>query len=750
MYGADHSPNKMQEDGEHARAGSGSGDDESRHEDEWLLMARDAYIQSESYYDANVRSDHERNLAHFQNRHAPGSKYYKDDYKYRHKGFRPKTRSMVRRQEAALLKSMFGTADFVKVKAARSVHPAHRVSAEINQELLQYRLENTVPWFLTALGAYQDTLVTGMCISYQDWDYEEEGQGEWNDETGTEIDQQEEIYTGDELPEGDKGAATADLDAFLGEDTNVVKGQFGQGGEAVIIKDTPKVDLRPIENISFHPAADWRDPVNSSPYIIDKIPMFIDDVKAMAQPKPGSGKQPWYPLTEAQLLAGIADDYDAVRRQRESGSRSRREDSHDQRHLYRGFDTVWVHRNIMRKGNRDWVFYTLGIHYRLSDPVPVREYYPWLSPGERPYVIGFSNVEAHKSYPDSLTGIGSRTQQDANQLNNTRFDNVELSLNRRYIVKRAAMIDYRGLQRNVPGGVTETDDPNNDIRLEAPPDVTASSYQEQDRINSDYDELLGMFSGSSVANNRQMNETVGGMKLLAGDADNLTEYPLLVFLITWVTPVLKQVIRLEQAHESDPALLNLMGEKIKFWQRYDVEEGKQRLITDAWIQGSMNIQVAAGQGAATPDARMNRLAMGFGIIFQVAPALAQKLDGVEVAKEVLGAMGYHQGMERFFPDGGPEAPGQMPPQEEGQITEAEQAKMDQEFKKDQASMDLDQQRLQFEIERHYNELEERAQERLLKKEISQQQFDEKMARIKTDRQNKVDEMKLKIRGGEGI
>lgn len=761
MYSAEISPNKMQEDAEHARTGAGptnkETDEGSQYEDEWLLIARDAYNNSYSYYDANIRSDHERNLAHFQNRHAPGSMYYTEGYKFRHKGFRPKTRAMVRRQEAALLKSMFSTADFVKVQAARTQDPAHRVSAEINQALLQYRLENTIPWFLTALGAYQETLNLGMCISHQYWDYEVEGQG-FDDMEMMDEDLEMELGTPDreppsEIPPDDQqseiiGETTEPgtenpFDEIFGTESNVVKGDFGGGMTKEVIKDTPAIDLRPCENVFFSVAADWRDPANTSPFIIDKIPMYIDDVKAMANPNPNSPMQPWYPLTDAQLLAGLADDYDSVRRQREEN----REDSKDQRHLHRGFDTVWVHRNIVRKYGRDWVYYTLGIHYRLSDPVPLRQEYPWLKPGERPYVIGFSQVEAHKNYPDSLVGLGSRTQQDANRLNNSRFDNVELSLNRRYIVKRSAMIDYRGLQRNVPGGVTETDDPNNDIRIEQPPDVTASSYQEQDRISADFDDLLGVFSGSSVQNNRAMNETVGGMKLLAGDADSLTEYPLMVFMITWVLPVLKQIVRLEQRHESDPALMNLMGENIQFWQRYKPVASEEQRITDKWIQGTMNLQIAAGMGAASPDARIQRLAAGFGIIFQLAPALVQRLDGEEVAKEVLGSMGY-QGTERFFPEGGPKVPGMQTPPKEGEITEQEQAKLDQDFKKDQAMFEQKERQMQWEIEKFYAEMENKAEERLLKKEISQQQYEEKMKRIDTDRQNKVDEMRMKIRTGQ--
>lgn len=747
FYGAENSPNKMKQDSyladgkemEQASA-TGEGDPRPQNDDFWLLIARDAFNESESYYDANIRKNHERNLAHFANRHAPGSKYYKESYKYRHKSFRPKTRSFVRRQEAALLKSMFSTSDFVTVKAARSHHPSHRISADINQKLLQYRLENTIPWFQTVLGAYQETLNVGMVCSHQYWDYSEEGKEEiWDDDDDTEApgqpkDEQQTLLAGDETGNAD---ATAAKQVTPREGTNVIDVQFkGENGE--IIKDTPATELRPSENVRFSVAADWRDPAATSPFIIDQIPMFLDDVMEMGR------KGEWYGLSEGQLLTGISTDYNSVRRQRED----QREDSKDQRHLHRGFDTVWVHRNIIKKGGVDWIYYTLGVHYRLSDPIPLRKdkNYKWLKPGERPYVIGFSNIEAHKNYPESLTGLAAGTQQDANLLNNTRFDNVELSLNRRYIVKRGAMIDFRGLQRNVPGGVTETDDPVNDVRLEAPPDVTSSAYEEQNRINGDFDELVGMFSGSSVSSNRSMNETVGGMKMLQGDADSLTEYPMMVFLITWVIPVLKQIIRLEQHFESDPALLNLMGEELQMWQKHGIDR-----VTDKWIQGSMNLQVAANFGASNPEQRIQRIAYGFGIIFQMAPELAQKLDGKELAKEIMGALGY-QGTERFFPDQKPDVPGTKPQQEEnkGELTEEKAAQMDQDFKKDSAQMEQKQQQMEWEIEKFYAEMENKEKERALKGEITAAQLEESMKRIEVDRQNKVDEMKIKLRMGTGI
>lgn len=660
-------------------------------QDAWLQLARDAFSESTDYFNANIRKNIERNLAHFNNRHAPGSKYYSALYKARNKGFRPKTRSMVRKKEAAAAKALFSTADVVHVSAEHSDDEGHRISAEINQELLQYRLSNTLPWFLTAIGAYQDTLVGGVCISHQDWAFDEQMVREFPllDEEGYEL---------------------------LDEET----GEALMGREYVTVKDTPWVDLRPVENVLFSTAADWRDPMNSSPFIIDKIPMTIDEVIAKAKPDQKT-RIPWFELTVEQLLTGVTEDHDAVRNQREGN----REDATDQSYVHHGFRTVWVHRNIMRYEGEDLIFYTLGTHYRLSDPIPLIDEYPHLRPGERPYVLGFSNIEAHKNYPESITGLSAGIQQVLNDRNNQRGDNVELALNRRYIVNRNANIDYAGLQRNVPGGVTEVDNVQTDIRIESPPDVTASSYHEQDRGNLDFDEVTGHFSTSSVGSNRQMNETVGGMNLLSAGADELTEYPLRVFVETWVQPVLKQLIRLEQRFESDEALLNLLGDKLNLWQRFGLDD-----LTDEWIQGSMNVEVNVGFGASNPMQRIEKLTLGLNTILQYSPEMAGRIDGDEVAAEVMGALGY-AGTERFFPSGEGAPPPQAPmPQP---MSEYEMARL--EFEKQKWADELNLRR-----EQNYLQHDQRGGDM----SIREAQIMAQREKTAVDRQNRVDEMKLKM------
>ena len=85
--------------------------------DQWLQMARDAYEQSSDWFDTSMRPTIEKAMAHFNNRHAPGSKYYSDTYKFRHKGFRPKTRASIRRNEAAGAVAFFSTQDMVSITA---------------------------------------------------------------------------------------------------------------------------------------------------------------------------------------------------------------------------------------------------------------------------------------------------------------------------------------------------------------------------------------------------------------------------------------------------------------------------------------------------------------------------------------------------------------------------------------------------------------------------------------------------------
>jgi hypothetical protein len=677
---------------------------------DWLQIARDAYSTSESWFDSAVRKDVERNVAHFQNRHAPGSKYYSDLYKYRSKGFRPKTRAVVRKNEALAANAFFATSNLLVIRAEDESNIVQRVSAEIVKELMEYRLKNTTLWYQTLIGAYQDSLVSGPCISYQYWDFQESAQ---------------------EVPIYDETTGEAILD----ED-----GQPAFREEYRTVKDTFDVMLRPLENVRFAPSADWRDPVNSSPFLIDRIPMFIGDVLTMTK-RTGKSKIPWRETTKGTLLQagasrGSGSD-DSVKRQRERGGL---DPSVDTSYTHREFDTVWVHRNIMRQDGRDWIYYTAGDYFMLSDPIPLEEEYPWLKPNERPYVMGASILEAHNAYPQPLAGISASLQQQVNDLANQRFDNVSLVLNRRFYVKRSQGVDIKALQRNVPGGVVLVNNVDQDVRSEAPNDVTSSSYAEQDRMNADFDEVAGNFSVASVGTNRQLNETVGGMELMSGDADIIGEYQLRTFNETWVERVLRQLVRLEQYYETDEAILAMVGKKVQMWERFGVSQ-----IQDDMLQGSMTVEVNVGFGSTNPTQRIQRLSTGIGTLKAFAPNLASRLDEEEIAKEIFGSMGYKDGSRFIVPEvpeeEQPEPP--MDPQIQLEYVRAE-AKQQQRMMEFEFEMQLEQFRAHNEQMKLQFQMEQNMSGNALKMSIEEQKMGLEQEKLMRKSQDALQKHKVRL------
>ena len=542
-----------------------------------LQLARDAFRGSTDYFNANIRQQLERDLRQFQSRHSPDSKYLSDAYRSRSKFFRPKTRAMVRSNEATAAEAFFSTADVVAVSAQRETDDAQKVSAEINQELLQYRLTKTIPWFQLCIGAYQDAMVQGAVISHHEWIY-----------------------------------------------------------DPVRRLDEPRCSLIPLENMRFDPAADWTDPINTSPYLVWLIPMYVKDVKA----KMKSGK--WRTLSDSELKSS-AKQYDSTRLLREDN----RSSSTDTITAINDFTIVWVHMNVMAddETGTDMMYYTLGEQFLLSSPIPLVQQYAHCANGKRPFVLGKVIIETHKNYPSGKVRLARETQSEINEIANQRCDNVKFSMNKRYFVARGRQVDLRSLTRNVPSAVTLMNDIEKDVKVVETPDVTSSSYQEQDRLNMDFDEITGNMSQSSVQANRKLNETVGGMEILSGDANKTQAYDLKVFIETWVEPALQQHIRLEQFYETDEVVLAIAAEKSKLFQKFGYDQ-----ITDELLMADLTLTVNVGMNATSPTQKINNLLTGVnGIKTALADGVLQQygVDPTEVIKEVFGALGHKDG-GRFF------------------------------------------------------------------------------------------------------
>lgn len=585
-------------------------------EDAWVARARMAYEDSTSFVTANIRAQWERNLRHFQSRHSRQSKYNDPEQRHRSRLFRPKTRATVKKSEAACAEAFFTNPDAVNIEALDDNDPTQKASAAFWKQAMNYRLGNfgnrrgAIPWFLTIQAARQTADVMGIVISRQWWRYETRKMDRWEPITNP--------LSGEPL---------------LDEDGDELERRVN---EEQVLYDQPMVTLIPPENFRFDPGADWIDPIGTSPYLIEMIPMFVCDVKArMNMTDSKTGRPKWIKYDDERIRQARTERYNSIRQAREGY----RTDSKDSAATVADYDIVWVHHNIMRKDGEDYVFDTLGTSWLLSQPKPLHEVEP---DGMRPYVMGYSNIEAFKTYPEAAVALTEQLQVEANEVSNLRIDNVKLAMMSRTKVRRGRQVDLQALQRMAPGQpILMTD--LEDVEFDRPPEVTRSSYEEQDRINADYDELAGAFSQGSVGTTRRLNETVTGMRMLRTEANTIGGYHLRTFVETWAEPVVRQLLSLEQRYETDLTVMALAGNKAQLIQRYGINA-----LSDDLLEQELTVRINVGLGATDPIAKLEKFNVAVKTIGGIyGPEAAKFTNPQEVIAEVFGMVGYKDGM-RFF------------------------------------------------------------------------------------------------------
>ena len=109
-------------------------------DDKWIKLAEEADLMSTTYMDNNLRKKMEDNIRHFQSKHHAASKYNKSTYKYRSTKFIPKTRSVIRNNEAGASAAFFSNMDMTSIEAQNPDDPVQVASADVNRALIEYRL----------------------------------------------------------------------------------------------------------------------------------------------------------------------------------------------------------------------------------------------------------------------------------------------------------------------------------------------------------------------------------------------------------------------------------------------------------------------------------------------------------------------------------------------------------------------------------------------------------------------------------
>lgn len=565
-----------------------SDDGQALTQPDWDQRATDALDYSTTYLDQNYRKQWDDSLRAFNNQHPGDSKYNSESFKKRSSLYVPKIRSIIRKNEAAAAAAFFSNMDRTSIQGLNQGDIRQRISAELNQALLQYRLTKSIPWFHVVMGGAQDAQTMGACVWNPYWEY--------------------------------------------------VTRRDPKTRELKLVKDAPRVDLRPLENIRFDPSANWMNPLNESPYLIDQIPMYWCDVKdRMERPDPKG--RVWKKLDAS---AAVGDDPDDSTRQ---SRLSPRIDPTGQSRVVSDYDICWVHRHIHRWCGIDWEWYTIRSEHRLTDPAPLTE---TEFHGKRPYIMGLWILETHKPMPSSVPTLAKPLADEANELRNSRLDAVKFHINPGFFAKRGRNVDLPALVRNVPGRIVLADDPEKDVVQMETRDLPSSAYLEEDRNSQAFDDLVGNFNPMAMQQQRTPRESQGTVRMLQSGANMLTEYSLLTFSETGVRKLVEMLVLLEQHYETDKTILAIAGQKAQAYQRYGLDQ-----ITDDLLDAELTTTVNVGMGATDPTVKLHRFlqaGMGFAQIAKLAPP---GVNLEEVFKEVMALSGYQDG-ERFTMGQNPE------------------------------------------------------------------------------------------------
>lgn len=558
-----------------------------------LRMANESFQSSVNYFNASHRNRMISAMARFNSEHPKESKYWSEAFKRRSRLFRPKTRSVVRAREAKAIISLFASSDVVNVRPIPDDTQA-ATDARIQEKLLNYRMQEDDRWYKFVGGAVQDADRQGFVIGKTYWEYEEGVQYWQREAPGMEI--------------------------------------FGpeRGVNFVTRRDRPAFQLVPVERFYFSPAADWVNVVESSPFLIEIMPMYVSDVRK--HEKNPRAKLKYRHLSDGQLLSGgHMSEWNPIRIQRERN----RLDRYDRGSTPTDYAVAWVHRNILKIDGEDYVFDTVGEGILLSDVTPLEQFDPR---GYRPYVVGSTMFEAHNPFNYGTVNLMAQMQDEINDVANLRIDATKMASAGRTFIKRNTAIDMQALSRFSPGASVEMDNPSTDVKWDRPAPPPASSFDENNLLNLELDDLVGNFSQSSVANNQNLNETVGGMQILGTTADQLSEYDLHTLTKTFLTKVLSQVMDLEKHWETSGKLATIVGGQLavtatQFWKALETES---------------KVIINVGFGATNPAKRVQRMQTALQAVAQVSPMILYQSNQIELVKEIMASAGIDD-ITRFFP-----------------------------------------------------------------------------------------------------
>ena len=115
----------------------------------------------------------------------------------------------------------------------------------------------------------------------------------------------------------------------------------------------------------------------------------------------------------------------------------------------------------------------------------------------------------------------------------------------------------------------------------------------------------------------------------------------MTYAITFVQPLIRQLVLLEQHYETDKTILAIAGQKAQAFQKFGVDE-----VTDEMLDHELTTTVNVGMGATDPIAKLQRFITAVQTFTMISAKPPAGVNLAEVWKEFMALSGYQDG-ERF-------------------------------------------------------------------------------------------------------
>jgi hypothetical protein len=247
------------------------------------------------------------------------------------------------------------------------------------------------------------------------------------------------------------------------------------------------------------------------------------------------------------------------------------------------------------------------------------------SHGKKPFVdISFIAVP-HEFYGIGVVEPLEGLQNELNVKRNQRLDNVNLIINRMWMMQSGSVDDLRQL-RSRPGGVIVTNDING-LKPLPIDDVTASSYNEEERVIRDIHNTSGI--NEFVRGNQIIggNITATEVKIKSEQATTRLDYNLKLMAEKGIRTITQMVIQLNQQFIDKPMVIRVVGSDGVNYRKISLHE----------ISGNFDVKVNPDPAGIGEEERLQNATTALQILQNVRGA-----DPVPLIKDIMEKLGVNE------------------------------------------------------------------------------------------------------------